>query len=85
MVLVGRRKVVGKDICAPFGMGQRAKADCNQFPAIGQGMRLMCGSQVHQDKSGLTFILLGRSSPWVSRRCLLQLGSGPKQQAREEC
>lgn len=61
-----------------LGWVQKAKADCNRFPATGSGMRLGYGSQ---DRCGSTFILLGRSSPWVSSRCLLRLGSGIKQHA----
>lgn len=73
MVLVGRRRVVGKDICAPFRMGQRAK---------GRLQPVSCYRA--RDETDVWISGIPRQI-WVSRRCLLGLGSGPKQQAEEEC
>lgn len=68
-----------------LGWDQRAKADCNGFPAIGPGMRLGYGSQVHQHRCGSIFIPLGKCGPWFSRGFLLGLGSESKQRAGKEC
>lgn len=83
---LGRGKVRGKDLCAPLEMGweRERRKQWVGFPAteLGGGGNWISGAvgEVYLQPTCCP----RRSSPLISRRCLLVLESGPKQQAGEE-
>lgn len=64
-----------------WGMRERGRPQHSKFPATKLNEAGVFGFQKQRDVGLCQPIYCpGRSSPWVSRGCLLKLGSGTKQQ-----